>query len=102
MSRLVWVGIGAAGGIYTYRKGQRLWERTKERGVAGTATAAAATAAQLYGQVRQATAEAQRPAPTRLDLRAASRTLPDEAHRRPQARAVTMAGWTLLRSVPGS
>ena len=24
MGRLVWVGVGAAGGIYTYRKGERL------------------------------------------------------------------------------
>jgi hypothetical protein len=37
MSRLVWVGVGAAGGIYGYRRGQRAWGRAKERGPAGTA-----------------------------------------------------------------
>lgn len=38
MSRLLWVGIGAAGGIYTYRRGQRAWDRAKERGWSGTAS----------------------------------------------------------------
>lgn len=50
MSRLLWMGIGAAGGIYVYRKGQRTWERAKVRGVAGNATMLAATAAQWYAR----------------------------------------------------
>ena len=48
MSRLLWVGIGAAGGIYTYRRGQRAWDRAKERGWSGTASILmAATASAL-------------------------------------------------------
>jgi len=37
MSRLIWVGVGAAGGIYGYRRGQRAWDRAKKRGPGGTA-----------------------------------------------------------------
>lgn len=107
MSRLVWVGIGAAGGIYAYRKSQRAWGRTKERGVAGTATLAAHTAARWYGQVRDATLEAQQNDRTTpgevIDLTDSALTQ-RRFQRQPQgpAPAVTMAQWTPLRSDPGS
>lgn len=52
MSRLVWVGIGAAGGIMAYRHSQRVWERTKERGVAGNTAAVTRTAAAVYRGIR--------------------------------------------------
>lgn len=54
MSRLVWVGIGAAGGIMAYRHSQRVWERTKERGVAGNTAAVTRTAAAVYRGIRDA------------------------------------------------
>lgn len=57
MSRLVWVGIGAAGGIYAYRRGQRVWERTKERGVAGNTAAITRTATAVYRGIRAADQE---------------------------------------------
>ncbi len=39
MSRLFWTSVGAVGGIYTYRRTQRAWDRARERGVLGTAQA---------------------------------------------------------------
>ena len=54
MSRMVWVGVGAAGGILVYRRGQRVWERTKERGVAGNTAAITRTAAAMYRGIRDA------------------------------------------------
>lgn len=53
VSRIVWVGVGAAGGIFVYRRGQRVWLEAKDRGVAGNATvlAAAATAMLLRDSV---------------------------------------------------
>ena len=54
MSRLVWVGIGAVGGIYAYRRGQRVWEQTKERGVAGNTAAITRTATAVYRGIRAA------------------------------------------------
>ncbi|MDP4014749.1 MAG: hypothetical protein U0990_04565 [Candidatus Nanopelagicales bacterium] len=48
MGRLIWVGVGAAGGIYAYRRAERVWLEAKDRGVAGNATIlAAATTAML-------------------------------------------------------
>lgn len=61
MSRLLWVGVGAAGGIYTYRRGQRAWEQAKERGVGGTATVLAAAATSALHTVRTAVLEDQGP-----------------------------------------
>lgn len=54
MSRLVWVGVGAAGGILVYRRGSQAWERTKARGVAGNTAAITRTAAQIYRGIRDA------------------------------------------------
>lgn len=123
MSRLVWVGIGAVGGIYAYRKGQRAVDQVRERGVAGTATIAAHTAVQWYGQVRAAAQEIQQreldagTAPTVASVVAGDqpREIADvthtartrrrkrvAAHPLPVAGTVTMAQWTPLRSGPGS
>lgn len=52
MARLLWVGIGAAGGIYTYRRGQQAWDRAKERGVGGTAAVLAATTTSALHSLR--------------------------------------------------
>lgn len=59
MSRLLWVGVGAAGGIYAYRRGQRAWNTAKDRGVAGNMTVAAATASTLLAQMRTLMVEPQ-------------------------------------------
>jgi len=52
MSRVLWVGVGAVGGIYTYRKGQQAWDTAKERGVSGNATLVASAASSLITQIR--------------------------------------------------
>jgi hypothetical protein len=36
MGRLVWVALGAAGGIWAYRKGSGLLDQAREQGVALT------------------------------------------------------------------
>ena len=57
MSRLIWMGVGAAGGIYVYRHGQKVWERTKERGVAGNTAVITRTVADVYRGIRDAERE---------------------------------------------
>ena len=52
MGRLVWVAIGAAGGVLAYRRGQRLLEQARERGVVGSVQAATGSAAGLAVQAR--------------------------------------------------
>ncbi|MFM9049639.1 MAG: hypothetical protein ACKOMX_06300, partial [Actinomycetota bacterium] len=52
MGRLVWVAIGAAGGVLAYRRGQRLVEQARERGVVGSVQAATGSAAGLAGTAR--------------------------------------------------
>jgi hypothetical protein len=37
MARMVWIGIGAAGGVYAYRKGEQAMERVRAEGVVGSA-----------------------------------------------------------------
>ena len=59
MSRLLWAGLGAAGGIYVYRRGTQAWEEAKERGFAGNASVLAATASSMLNHSRNALAEAQ-------------------------------------------
>ncbi len=54
MSRLIWMGVGAAGGIYAYRHGQRVMERARERGVAGNTAAVTRTLANVYRGIRDA------------------------------------------------
>ncbi len=45
MSRLFWVSVGAVGGYYAARRGERLVEEARERGLVGNVTLAASTAA---------------------------------------------------------
>ena len=53
MRRLVWTAIGAAGGIWAYRKGSELLEQAREQGVALTIQQVALTATQTVNQVTQ-------------------------------------------------
>lgn len=36
MARLIWIGVGAVGGVYAYRKGEQVVETVREQGVLGT------------------------------------------------------------------
>jgi hypothetical protein len=70
MRRTVWVALGATAGVIAYRRGQRLLEEARAKGVVGSVQAAtisastvAASARSLLGTVAgQPTAE---PAPAR-------------------------------------
>jgi hypothetical protein len=53
--RLFWTAVGAAGGIYLYRRGTRALEEARERGMAGTVQAATGTALGLIAQARSVT-----------------------------------------------
>lgn len=52
VGRLIWVAVGAAGGVYVYRRGQRLIEEAREKGVVGSVTAATGSAAGLAASAR--------------------------------------------------
>ncbi len=61
MSRLFWMAVGAAGGIYVYRNGARIAADARDRGVvavaqdlAGSAAATVTTVRGLLGQVTPA------------------------------------------------
>jgi hypothetical protein len=47
MSRTFWVVVGAAGGIYAYRRGQRAVTDAKERGFVGNVQVATDTVASV-------------------------------------------------------
>lgn len=51
MRRLVWTAIGAAGGIWAYRKGSELLDQAREQGVALTIQQVALSATQTVNQV---------------------------------------------------
>ena len=51
MRRLVWTAIGAAGGIWAYRKGSELLDQARVQGVALTIQQVALTATQTVNQV---------------------------------------------------
>jgi hypothetical protein len=53
MARLVWVAVGAVGGIYAYKRASQAMDTARERGVVGNVNAAATTATSLVGNVRQ-------------------------------------------------
>lgn len=57
MSRLLWVGAGAVGGIYLYRKGERVWDEAKDRGIAGNASVLASATSALMSQARARSAQ---------------------------------------------
>ncbi len=50
-SRVFWVAVGAVGGVYAYRKGQRLVADARERGLVGNVAAAAGTVSRLAGAI---------------------------------------------------
>ena len=47
MGRMIWVAIGAAGGVYAYRRGTRLLDEARQRGLVGSMQAATGSAAGL-------------------------------------------------------
>lgn len=60
MRRLVWLGVGAAVGVYAYRRGQQWWLDTREQGVTVTVqqlSAAALSLAASVGRAAQASGE---------------------------------------------
>jgi hypothetical protein len=59
VSRLLWVGVGAAGGIYLYRRGNRAWDEAKERGVAGNAAILASSASSMLNHAKRTLVEVQ-------------------------------------------
>lgn len=74
MSRMIWVALGAAGGIVAYRKGQQLLDEARTRGVVGSLQAASGSAAGLAQGTRSLVGKALAPTPTAPgDAPAASR-----------------------------
>jgi len=57
MGRLVWVAVGAAGGIWAYRKANVLIEQAREQGVALTVQQVALSTTQAVNQVSAAIGE---------------------------------------------
>lgn len=57
MGRLVWVAVGAAGGIWAYRKASDLIEQAREQGVALTVQQVALSTTQAVNQVSAAIGE---------------------------------------------
>ena len=49
MRRLLWVAVGAAGGIWVYQRGGEALDRARERGVIGNIAVATATAGKVAG-----------------------------------------------------
>lgn len=47
MSRTFWVAVGAVGGVYAYRRGQRAAAEARARGLVGNVQAAAGAAASI-------------------------------------------------------
>lgn len=58
MRRTVWVALGAAGGVIAYRRGQRLLEEARARGVVGSVQAATVSASGLAASARSLLATA--------------------------------------------
>ena len=54
MGRLVWVAIGAAGGIWAYRRASDLIDQAREQGVALTVQQVALSTTQAVNQVSSA------------------------------------------------
>jgi hypothetical protein len=57
MGRLVWVALGAAGGIWAYRKGSGLVDQAREQGVALTVQQVALNTTQAVTNVSAAISE---------------------------------------------
>jgi hypothetical protein len=56
MGKLVWVAIGAAGGIYAYRRAQRAAETVRERNLVENLQAAGDRATSIASSIRALTA----------------------------------------------
>ncbi len=52
MGRMLWIAVGAAGGVVAYRKGKQLLDEAKVRGVVGSVQAATGTAAEAASGAR--------------------------------------------------
>ena len=52
MRRTVWVAIGATAGVIAYRRGQRIVEEARARGVVGSVQAATLSATALTSSAR--------------------------------------------------
>ena len=52
MRRMFWVAVGAAGGIYAYKRGERFVEVSRERGVVLTVQQVAMNAASAVESAR--------------------------------------------------
>jgi hypothetical protein len=52
MRRTVWIALGAAGGVIAYRRGQKLLEEARARGVVGSVQAATLSASSLAASAR--------------------------------------------------
>ena len=52
MGRMLWVAVGAAGGVVAYRKGQHVLAEARRRGVVGSMQAATGSAAGLAQNTR--------------------------------------------------
>lgn len=58
MSRMLWVAVGAAGGVLAYKKVTRVVNDAKQRTLVGNVNAAATAATVALGNVRQIVASA--------------------------------------------
>ena len=54
MKRLVWLSLGAAGGIFAYRKGAALFHQAKEQGVVVTSAQVMESGRQILDQAQRA------------------------------------------------
>ncbi len=61
MRRLVWTAIGAAGGIWAYRKGSELLDQARQQGVAVTIQQVALTATQTVNQISSSIGQRSQP-----------------------------------------
>lgn len=52
MRRTVWIALGATAGVIAYRRGHRLLEEAKERGVVGSVQAATLSATTVAASAR--------------------------------------------------
>jgi hypothetical protein len=47
VARVFWIGVGAAAGVWAYKRGERAIERARERGMVGNIAAATTTATKV-------------------------------------------------------
>lgn len=86
MRRLVWVAVGAVGGIYAYRRGSALLADARERGVVLTAQQAAVSAVSTLSSARDlagrvSAARSEQGVPALPKGRAAARVIRDREGR---------------------